>query len=114
VVTFGADLPGVDLAEVPPLIQIEAAVTRKRPGFPDDEAFVPRQRISVHDALRAYTINAAYQLRKEHDLGSIEVGKRADLVVLGSDLFRVDPQEIHQVPVMLTMMDGRITFDARD
>jgi predicted amidohydrolase YtcJ len=100
----------VDLNEIPPLIQIEAAVTRKRPGFPDDEPFVPRQRVSLHDALRAYTINGAYQLRMEHEIGSIEEGKRADLVVLGTDLFRVAPEEIHAVPVVLTMMDGRITF----
>jgi len=110
VVTFGADLPGVDLNEIPPLIQIEAAVTRKRPGFPDDEPFVPRQRVSLHDALRAYTINGAYQLRMEHEIGSIEEGKRADLVVLGTDLFQVAPEEIHAVPVVLTMMDGRVTF----
>jgi len=114
IVTFGADLPGVDLAEVPPLIQIEAAVTRKRPGFPQDEAFVPRQRMSVHDALRAYTINGAYQLRKENEIGSIEEGKRADLVLLAHDLFRVDPEDIHAVPIVMTMMDGRITFDARE
>lgn len=113
VVTFGADIPGVDLPEIPPLIQIQAAVTRKRPGFPDDEALVPRQRIDVHDALRAYTINAAYQLRMEHEIGSIEVGKRADLVVLAQDLFQVDADELFTVPVRLTMMDGRITFDAR-
>jgi predicted amidohydrolase YtcJ len=113
VVTFGADLPGVDVDEVPPLIQIEAAVTRKRPGFKDDEPFVPRQRISLHDALRAYTTNAAFQLRMETEVGSIEVGKRADLVVLGSNLFLADPSDIHAVPVVLTMMDGRVTFDAR-
>ncbi len=112
-VTFGADLPGVDLAEIPPLIQIEAAVTRKRPGFPDDRPFVPRQRMSLEDALRAATINGAFQLRMENEIGSIEVGKCADLIVLGRDLFEVEPEEIHQVPVVLTMMDGRITFDGR-
>lgn len=112
-VTFGADIPGVDLAEVPPLIQIEAALTRKRPGFPQDEPFVPRQRMDLHDALLAYTINGAYQLRMEHEIGSIEVGKKADLVFLGQDLFQVAPEEVHQVPVVLTMMDGRITYDAR-
>ena len=111
-VTYGADLPGVDVDEVPPLIQIEAAVTRKRPGFPDDAPFVPRQRVGLADALRAYTINGAYQLRMEEEIGSIEEGKRADLVVLGANLFEVPPEEIHQVPVVLTMMDGRVTFRA--
>ena len=74
---------------------------------------MPRQRIGLHDALRGYTINGAHQLRMEREIGSIEEGKRADLVLLGADLFRVHPEEIHQVPVILTMMDGRITFDAR-
>ena len=98
---------------MPPLIQIEAAVTRKRPGVAHDEPFVARQRISLHDALRAYTINGAYQLRMEHEIGSITEGKRADLVALERDLFSVRPEEIHTVPVLLTMMDGRLTQDDR-
>lgn len=112
VVTYGADIPGVDIPEIPPLIQIEAAVTRRRPGHPDDLALGPRQRVSVHDALRAYTINGAYALRLDTQVGSIEVGKRADLVVLGEDLFSVPVEQIHAVPVRLTMMDGRVTFRA--
>ncbi len=113
VVTYGSDIPGVDIDEGPPLIQIEALVTRKRPGHPDDLPLVPRQRIGLHDALRGYTANGAYQLRLEHRAGSLTTGKAADLTVLGADLFRVDPSEIHSVPVVLTMMDGRITHDAR-
>ena len=113
VVTYGSDIPGVDIDEGPPLIQIEALVTRKRPGYPDDLPLVPRQRIGLHDALRGYTANGAYQLRLEHRTGSLTTGKAADLTVLGADLFRVDSSEIHAVPVVLTMMDGRITHDAR-
>ena len=52
-------------------------------------------------------------MRLERRTGSLTVGKAADLTVLGADLFRVDPHEIHSVPVVLTMMDGRITHDAR-
>jgi predicted amidohydrolase YtcJ len=113
IVTYGSDIPGVDIDEGPPLIQIEALVTRMRPGYPDDAPLVARQRIGLHDALRGYTANGAYQLRLEHRTGSLTPGKAADLTVLGADLFRVAPQEIHAVPVMLTMMDGRITHDAR-
>ena len=111
-VTYGADIPGVDLAEVPPLMQLEAAVTRRRPGYPDDRPLVERQRVSLYDALRAYTVNAAYQLRLEDPIGSPTVGRRADLVVLAEDPFRVPVTEIHAVPVRLTMMDGRVTFHA--
>ena len=112
-VTYGSDIPGVDIPEIPPLIQIEALLTRQRPGHPDDLPLVARQRIGLHDALRGYTANGAYQLRLDHRTGTLTTGKAADLTVLGADLFRVAPHEIHAVPVVLTMMDGRITHDAR-
>ena len=48
----------------------------------------------------------------EGRIGSIEVGKQADLVVLARELFKVQPEEIHSVPVVLTMMDGRVTYSA--
>ena len=112
-VTYGSDIPGVDIDEGPPLIQIEALLTRKRPGHPEDLPLVARQRIGLHDALRGYTANGAYQLRLEHRTGSLRAGLAADLTVLGADLFAVHPREIHSVPVILTMMDGRITHDAR-
>ena len=112
IISYGADIPGVDLPEIPPMIQLEAAVTRKRIGFPDDEPLVARQRVSVAEALRNYTWNGAYQLRMEDRIGSIEVGKLADLVVLGANLFKVVPERIHTVPVLLTLMDGRATHDS--
>ena len=99
----------MDLLEIPPLIQLQAAVTRQRIGFPNDEA---RQRLSVAEALRNYTWNGAYQLRLEDRIGSIEVDKLADLVVLGANLFEVKPERIHTVPVLLTLMDGRATHEA--
>ncbi len=102
VVTYGSDIPGVDIHEGPPLIHIGALLTRKRPGHPDDLPLVARQRIGLHDALRGYTANGAYQLRLEDRTGTLATGKAADLTVLGADLFRVDPHEIHDVPVELT------------
>ena len=91
VITYGSDIPGVDIPEIPPLIQIEALLTRQRPGYPDDIPLVPRQRIGLHDALRGYTVNGAYQLRMEDRIGSLTAGKAADLTVLGADLFRWTP-----------------------
>lgn len=113
VVTYGADIPGVQIREIPPLVEIEALLTRQRPGHPRDRALNPDQRIGLHDALRGYTINGAYALRMEDRIGSLEVGKRADLVVLGANLFEVAATEVHDVPVVLTMMDGQITWDGR-
>jgi predicted amidohydrolase YtcJ len=95
VVTYGADIPGVQIREIPPLTQIES------------------QRIGLHDALRGYTINGAYQLRLEDKVGSLQAGKHADITVLGENLFAVQPPDIHAVVVRMTMMDGRITHDAR-
>lgn len=112
VVTYGADIPGVLIAEIAPLIQIEAAVTRQRPGFPYDRVFIERQRVTLEEALRAATINGAYQLRLEEQVGSLEIGKRADLVWLGSNLFELEPHDIHTTAVKMTMMDGRVTYHA--
>jgi predicted amidohydrolase YtcJ len=107
--TIGADLGGVDISEIDPLLQLEAAVTRQRPGHPDDNIMVKRQRMSVADAIKAYTINGAYQLHLENQVGSIAIGKKADLVFLEKDLFKVAHQDIHATKVMQTMMDGKVT-----
>jgi predicted amidohydrolase YtcJ len=112
-VTFGADCPGVEVHEIPPLVQIEAAVTRRRPGKPDDRPAGEHQRITLAEALRCYTLNGAIALRLEHLTGSLEVGKLADLVLLGANPFDVPEHEIHRTPVALTMLAGRITHDAR-
>jgi predicted amidohydrolase YtcJ len=58
-------------------------------------------------------MNGAFQLRLEEITGSIEAGKHADLTVLGENLFAIEPEAIHSVPVRLTMMDGQITHDGR-
>lgn len=108
-VTFGADCPGTEVHEIAPLVQIEAAVTRRRPGRADDRPMCPDQAVSVADALRCTTINGARALRLEQITGSIAVGKQADLVVLGTSPFAVEPHEIHRIPVQHTMLGGRFT-----
>ncbi|MHB1877275.1 MAG: amidohydrolase family protein [Streptosporangiaceae bacterium] len=107
--TIGADVPGVDITDTAPLIQLEAAVTRRRPGYPDDRPLAPHQALPLADALRAHTINGAYHLRAEDTTGSLEAGKKADLLVLSDDLFAIAPERIHATSVVLTMMDGVIT-----
>jgi predicted amidohydrolase YtcJ len=108
-VTFGADCPAVEIDEIAPLKQIEAAVTRQRPGRPDDRVCGAHERVALADALRCYTINGARALRLEDEVGSVEVGKRADMVVLDANPFRVAPHQIHAIGVLHTMMDGRFT-----
>ncbi|MFM2077870.1 MAG: hypothetical protein RJA49_1760 [Actinomycetota bacterium] len=111
-VTFGADCPGIEVHEIPPLQQIECAVTRQRPGRPDDRIAQPHERVTVADALRCYTINGARALRLEDLTGSLEVGKQADLVVLGRSPFEVPAHEIHAIEVRCTMLAGRVTHGA--
>ena len=64
---------------------------------------------AIHEALNA--IDAAYQLHMESEIGSIEVGKKADLVVLGQNLFDVDRHDIHKVGVTMTILDGDVVFE---
>ena len=91
IVAYGSDLPGIELPDVPPLMGLEAAVTRKRPGYPDDPVFVARQKVTLAQALRCYTYNGAYQMRMEDQVGSIAVGKKADLVFLEKTCSRFPP-----------------------
>ncbi|CAM00862.1 twin-arginine translocation pathway signal [Saccharopolyspora erythraea NRRL 2338] len=67
------------------------------------------ERITVEEALRAVTIDAAWQLRSEHEVGSVEVGKQADFVVLSADPRAVEPEEIGDIEVLRTYLSGRPT-----
>ena len=67
--------------------------------------------LNLEQSIKANTFNPAHQIRLDEKIGSIEVGKLADLVVLGKNLFDVAPSEISEVPVVLTMMNGKITYD---
>ena len=69
------------------------------------------ERVTLEQAIRAYTLDAAWQLRLEDQVGSLEVGKQADLVVLSDNLFEMEPHSIHTAKVLLTMMNGGITYD---
>ena len=65
-----------------------------------------RHRLSLEESLFAHTIDAAFAVGLEHRVGSLEVGKAADLVVLGADLREVGPDEVADVPVTATLIDG--------
>jgi len=112
--TFGSDFPasGAGTLGLSPIVQIEMGHTRQEYGQAD--ALVqPREseRLSIESLVRGFTIDAAYQLHMEDEIGSIEIGKKADLVVLDQDIFEVDPYSIHKTEVVLTVMDGDIVFE---
>jgi len=112
--TFGSDFPasGAGTLGLSPIIQIEMGHTRQEFGEPDAQ-IQPREseRLSVESLVKGFTIDAAYQLHLEDEIGSIEVGKKADLVVLDQDIFSVDAYEIHKTEVQLTVMDGEIVYE---
>jgi hypothetical protein len=106
-VAFGSDWT---VAPLDPVYGLYAAVTRRTLDGAHPEGWVPEQRITLDEALTAYTRSAAYAARREGDLGALEPGKYADLVVLNEDLGRMAPERIDQARVDLTMVGGRIVF----
>lgn len=110
--SFGSDWPGTSAAfyHMHPKYLIYAAVARKTLKGTPEEGWFPEQRISVEDALKAYTINNAYAAF-EHDIrGSLEEGKLADITIFDRNLLTIPEDEILQVEVTHTIIDGKIVF----
>lgn len=106
---FGSDFP-TDPTTFPVMPNMETLVTRRHVGDRDGFVHNPSECISVADVIKGYTINNAYQMRKEDVLGSIEVGKYADFTVFERNLFEIDPSEIHEVEIAQTIKDGLTTY----
>ena len=107
---FGSDCP---IETLDPLAGIHAAVTRRRAdGSPGPEGWIPDQRLTVAQAVHAYTTGAANASGEERLKGSLVPGKLADLAVLSHDIFQIDPMEILQASVEVTVFDGRIVYRA--
>jgi hypothetical protein len=105
---FGSDCP---VADPNPLWGIHAAVTRQmRDGTPSG-GWYPHQRLNVAEAVRGFTIGAALVCGREAELGSITPGKLADLIVLDRDIFKIEPMEIAQTQVVMTIFSGQIVFE---
>jgi predicted amidohydrolase YtcJ len=106
---FGSDWPGTNAAWYPaePLLGIYAAVTRQTLDGEPEGGWYPAERLTVQEALEAYTVNAAWAAFEEGWKGRLAPGYVADLVVLSDDLFRIPPRDIKQVRVLRTMVGGR-------
>ena len=74
--------------------------------------WIPEQKISVAEAVHAYTVGSAYAQFDEKSKGSLEPGKLADLAVLSQDIFHIDPVQIENTHVDLTIIDGRVIYEA--
>jgi predicted amidohydrolase YtcJ len=92
------------------MLGLYAAVTRQTVTGQPAGGWFPEERISIQEALRAYTAGTAFANFEEHLKGSITPGKLADLAVLSKDLLRVEPREILSTEVLMTVVGGRIVF----
>jgi predicted amidohydrolase YtcJ len=90
---------------------MEHAITRAEAR--GKEPLLPEQSLKIQDAVDAYTINAAFALKQERTTGSLESGKRGDLIVLDRDIFALDPFDLHNTRVLATYLDGREVYTAR-
>ena len=105
-ICFGSDFP---LYDFDPILGIYTAVNRTLPGS-ENPAWNPAQKISVAQAILAYTRNAAYASGREKELGTLAPGKLADLVILSEDIYRCKPDQIDQVEVTSTIFDGQVVW----
>lgn len=109
VLAFGSDWPIVTLN---PWEGVQNAVTRQTTEGNPPGGFVPKERISLENAIRGYTLGAAIGGRREKTEGSLEPGKVADLIILSQDLFKIEPTEIGKTQVLLTMVGGKVVYES--
>jgi len=110
IVSFGSDW---FVAPPTPLEGIYAAVTRRTLDGKNPDGWVPEQKITVEQALKAYTSNAAYASFEENIKGSIERGKLADFVILEKDITNLNPEDIRNVKVLQTIVGGKTVFQEK-
>jgi len=110
--SFGSDWPGTNAAYYPvnPLYGLYAAVTRQTINGQPEEGWFPEQRISLEEALKAYTWGSAFSTYEEKIKGTIEPDKLADFAVLDTDLFTTDPAEWLKASVVYTIVGGRVVY----
>jgi len=91
--------------------RLESAITRIAPDG-SGKPLAPHEAIDLAAALKAMTLDSAYLMNIESEVGSIEVGKRADLIVLSQNLFEIPSAQIDSTHVLLTLFDGKVVFDS--
>jgi len=112
----GANLAfGTDwfVAPLNPMFGIYAAATRRTLDDKNPNGWIPEQKITVEEAVRAYTYGSAYAEFQENVKGTLTVGKLADFVILSDDIFTINPIEIRNAKVLTTVVDGKIVYRAK-
>ncbi len=107
---FGTDWT---VAPLDPMLTIYAAATRRTLDGKHPDGWISEQKISVEETVRGYTIGSAFAEFQEKEKGTISPGKLADLVILTRDIFKIDPTEIKNTKVVVTIMDGRVVYESR-
>jgi predicted amidohydrolase YtcJ len=110
VLAFGSDSP---VAPLNPIWGVYAAVTRRTLDEKNPNGWLPEQKISVEETVRAFTWGSAYAEFQDNVKGTIEVGKLADFVILSDDIFTIDPVKIRNAKVTLTVVNGRVVYEAK-
>jgi predicted amidohydrolase YtcJ len=88
-----------------------AAITRQDPEGQPPGGWMPEERLSREEMLKSFTFNAAYAAHAENDLGSLEVGKLADMVLLDKNVMTIDPTEILSTRPLLTIVGGEVIYE---
>jgi len=109
VLAFGSDWPIFTLNPWP---GVQNALTRQTTEGDPPGGWIPKERISLADAIKGYTLGAAFAGHREKTEGSAEPGKLADLIVLSQDLFKIEPTDIGKTEVLLTMVGGKVVYHA--
>jgi predicted amidohydrolase YtcJ len=108
IIANGSDFP---VEEPNPMLGFYAAITRQDPSGHPPGGWMPDERMSREQALKSFTIAAAFAAHAERDLGSLTPGKLADLVVLSKDVMQVPPREILTTTVIATIIGGRTVYE---
>ncbi|MGZ4974595.1 MAG: amidohydrolase, partial [Limisphaerales bacterium] len=107
ILAFGTDWT---VAPLDPMLTIYAAVTRRTLDDKHPNGWVPEQKITVEEAVRAYTLGSAYAEFQDKVKGTVTVGKYADLVMLDKNIFEINPNDIPTAKVAMTIVDGKIVY----
>jgi predicted amidohydrolase YtcJ len=106
-VAFGSDWPVVT---IDPLLGLHVAVNRATPDGEPEGGWLPAERLSLQQAINAYTRNAAWASFDEHRKGSLERDMLADIVILSKDIFTLSPSRLAETDVAVTIFDGKIVY----
>ena len=106
---FGTDW---SVAPLNPMLSLYAATTRATLDGKNPKGWFPEQKLTIQEAIEAYTMGSAYAEFQEKEKGSITPGKLADMVLLSDDVLKIDPPKIREVKILKTWVGGKLTFDA--